>query len=107
MTFQDVINDVRVVLNDSQGVRYTTPELLSYANDGVQEGFRLRPDFRFGNYTAAAQTYVAGDTIPFPSAYRMLLKHYVCFRAELRDDEYSQDGRAAALLSRFQAEMTK
>lgn len=107
MTFQDVINDVRVVLNDAEGVRYKTPELLSYANDGVQEGFRLRPDFRFGNYTASAQTYFAGDNVPFPSAYQMLLTHYVCFRAELRDDEYSQDGRAAALLSRFQAEMTK
>ena len=80
---------------------------MSYANDGVQEGYRLRPDFRFGNYTAAATTYVEGDTVPFPSQYQMLLKHYVCYRAELRDDEYSQDGRAAAMLGRFQTELTK
>lgn len=106
-TFQDVVNEVRVVLNDSDGVRYTTPELLGYANDGVQEGFRLRPDWRLGNYTAAATTYQASDTVPFPAGYQMLLSHYVCYRAELRDDEYSQDGRAAALLGRFQTELTK
>lgn len=106
-TFQDVIDDVRVVLNDADGTRYTSPQLMSYANDGVQEGFRLRPDFLLGKYTQAATTYVAADTIPFPAQYQMLLKHYVCYRAELRDDEYSQDGRAAALLGRFQTEMTK
>lgn len=106
-TFQDVIDDVRVVLQDADGTRYTSPELMSYANDGVQEGFRLRPDFLLGQYTASATVYTATDTIPFPTGYQMLLKHYVCYRAELRDDEYSVDGRAAALLGRFQSEMTK
>ena len=106
-TFQNVIDSVRVDLQDATGVRYTTPQLMEYANDGIQEGYRLRSDFRFGNYTAAATTYVASDNVPFPSQYQMLLKHYVCYRAELRDDEYAQDGRAAALLGRFQTEMTK
>ena len=106
-TFQDVIDDVRVTLNDADGTRYTTPQLLGFANDGVQEGFRLRPDFLLGQYTATATTYVAGDTVPFPARYQMLLKYYVCYRAELRDDEYSQDGRAASLLGLFNSELTK
>lgn len=106
-TFQDVIDEVRVVLNDSEGVRYTSPQLLGYANDGVQEAFRLRPDWRLGNYTASTTVYTEGNTVPFPAGYQMLLSHYVCYRAELRDDEYSQDGRAAALLGRFTSELTK
>lgn len=106
-TFQQVIDSVRVDLNDAEAIRYTTPQLLEYANDGVQEGYRIRPDFRLGNYTATVPTYVATDNVPFPAQYAMLLKHYVCFRAELRDDEYSQDGRAASLLARFQSELSK
>jgi len=106
-TLQNVVDSVRVDLNDAEAIRYTTAQLLEYCNDGIQEGYRLRPDFRLGSYTTAVPTYVATDTVPFPSQYQMLLKHYVGFRAELRDDEYSQDGRAAALLARFTQELTK
>jgi hypothetical protein len=69
-TFQDVIDDVRVVLQDADGTRYTSPQLMSYANDGVQEGFRLRPDFLLGQYTAAATVYTAVDNVPFRLATR-------------------------------------
>jgi hypothetical protein len=106
-TFQEVIDSARVVLQDADKLRYTDAQLLEYANDGVQEGFRIRPDFRLGSYTASPTTYVVGNTVPFPHNYQMLLKHYVVFRAELRDDEYSQDGRAATLLGVFKAEMSK
>lgn len=106
-TLQDVINSVRVDLQDADGIRYTNAQLLEYCNDGIQEGFRLRPDFRLGNYTAAPVTYGLNDNVPFPLQYQMLLKHYVDFRAELRDDEYSVDGRAAGLLARFTQELTK
>jgi hypothetical protein len=106
-TLQNVIDSVRVDLQDPTGVRYTDPELLEYCNDGIQEGFRYRPDFRLGSFTAATVTYVAANTVPFPATYQMLLKHYVTARAELRDDEYSQDGRAAGLLARFEKEMKK
>jgi hypothetical protein len=106
-TFQEVIDSARVVLQDSDKLRYTDAQLMEYANDGVQEGFRIRPDFKLGSYTTAPSTYVVGSTVPFPYVYQMLLKHYVVYRAEIRDDEYSQDGRAAALLGIFKAEMSK
>lgn len=106
-TFQEVIDSARVVLQDADKIRYTDAQLLEYANDGVQEGFRIRPDFRLGSYTVAPTTYVVGNTVPFPHFYQMLLKHYVVYRAEFRDDEYSQDGRAAAALGIFKAEMSK
>lgn len=106
-TLQQVIDSARVDLNDSAGTRYTTAQLLEYANDGIQEGYRYRPDFRVGSYSTAVPTYVASDTVPFPAAYRMLLKHYVCFRAQMREDEASFEGRAAAFLLRFEKELKK
>jgi len=105
-TFQNVIDDARVTLNDADGVRYTDPQLISYCNDGIQEMYRLRPDLLFGNYTAATVTYVAGDTLPVPAQYQNLLHFYVVFRAELRDDEYSAESRAGAMRQLFKAELT-
>lgn len=106
-TLQQVIDSARVDLNDTAGTRYTTAQLLEYANDGIREGYRLRPDFRLGKYTTAVVTYVAGDEVPFPSDYQMLLKHYLCFRAEMREDEATFEGRAIAFLTRFEKELKK
>ena len=107
MTLQEVINSARVDLQDADKVRYLDPELLEYANDGIREAFRYRPDFRLGNYTIAIGSYGVNDQVPFPKQYQMLLKHYVVARAELRDDEYAQTGRAAGLLTRFEKELKK
>lgn len=105
-TFQQVIDDARVTLNDEDAVRYTTPQLMSYCNDGIQEMYRIRPDFLFGNYTAATVTYVESDNLPLTAQYQNLLHLYVVFRAELRDDEYSAESRAGAMRSLFRGELT-
>lgn len=99
--FSNLIHDSQVILQDEQGIRYATNDLMRYANDGVQIAFRLRPDFKLGNYTVGSVTYVATDEVPLPEAYQMLISDYVVYRAELRDDEYSQDGRAASLQNKF------
>ena len=106
-TFQNVIDSARVDLQDAGKTRYTDAELLEYANDGVQEGFRYRPDFKLGSYTAAPVVYDETDDVPFPLTYQMILKHYVVARADMRDDEYAQDGRAGAFLGRFEKELKK
>lgn len=106
-TFQQIIDSARVDLQDADKVRYSDAQLLEYANDGVKEAFRIRPDFRFGGYTTAIQTYVLADDLPIPDGYQMLIKHYVVFRSEARDDEYNNDGRAAIFLARFEARMQK
>lgn len=105
MTLQDVIDSARVTLQDADKVRYPDAQLLEYANDGITLAFKYRPDFRLGNYTVAIGTYVATDQVPFPIQYQQLLKHYVAGRAELRDDEYSQDGRASALIGYYEKEL--
>ena len=106
-TFQQIIDSARVDLQDADKVRYTDAELLEYANDGVKEAFRFRPDFRLGSYTTAYATFQASDQVPIPELYQMLIKHYVVFRSEARDDEYNNDGRAAIFLSRFEARLQK
>jgi hypothetical protein len=105
-TFQTVIDDARVTLNDVDGIRYTDPQLMQFCNDGIQEVFRIRPDFMLGNYTAADVIYVATDTIPIPLKFQNLLNFYLVFRAEMRDDEYSAEGRAGALRQLFKSELT-
>jgi hypothetical protein len=106
-TFQNIADSARIDLQDAAKTRYTDSQLLSYAIDGVQEMFRYRPDFQVGKYTDAAATYTLSSAIPVPSQYVMLLTHYVVFRAEMRDDEYAQDGRALAFLGRFEKELKK
>lgn len=101
-TFQQIIDSARVDLLDTDKVRYTDAELLEYANDGVNEAFRIRPDFRLGSYLSAFTTYVVGDNVPIPTVYQMLVKHYVVFRGEVRDSEYVDSGRAAMFMSRFE-----
>lgn len=101
------MDSARVDLLDAEKIRYTDAELLEYANDGVKEAFRIRPDFRLGSYTTALQTYAASANIPIPEQYQMLIKHYVVFRSEVRDTEYVDDGRAAMFLSRFETRLQK
>lgn len=105
-TFQSVIDDARVTLNDQDGIRYTTTQLMSFCNDGIQEVFRVRPDFRLGQYKATDTIYVATDQIPIPLKFQNLLNYYVVFRAEMRDDEYSAEGRAGAMRQLFKSELT-
>lgn len=106
-TFQQIIDSARVDLLDADKTRYTDAELLEYANDGVKEAFRIRPDFRLGSYTSAYTTYVAANDVPIPDLYQMLLKHYIVFRAEVRDTEYVDEGRAAMFLQRFEKSLQK
>jgi hypothetical protein len=106
-TFQQIIDSARVDLQDADKVRYTDAQLLEYANDGVQEAFRMRPDFRLGSFTASSQIYISANEVPIPTTYQMLLKSYIVARAEFRDDEYAQDGRAVAFLARYERGLQK
>lgn len=106
-TFQVVIDDVRVTLNDSDGTRYSTEQLMVYCNDALQEMYRIRPDLQFGNYNNNFVQYTVTDDIPLAHKFQHLINYYVVFRAELRDDEYADGTRAAAMRSLFEKELTK
>jgi hypothetical protein len=99
--FSKVLTDVRVDLNDAAGVRYTDAQLIGYANDGIREIKKARPDLFFGSYTTALSTYASSDNVPIDDLYVGFLKDYVAFRAGMRDDEENSAARSAAFFNRF------
>lgn len=109
-TFQQIINDARVVLNDvvedaNTITRYTEAQLLGYARAALVDARRLRPDLFLSNLTAAFPAYSATDTVPIPEEYIVALTDYVVHRAEMRDDEFAVDGRAVVMFQKFKSGM--
>lgn len=99
--FSKVITDARVDINDESSERYTDPQLMSFANDGVREVKKVRPDLFFGSYSSALSTYTSAQNIPFDDLYVQFLKDYIVFRANMRDDEENSAARSAAFFARF------
>lgn len=109
-TFQNVINDSRVLLNDEVSelnpeVRYTEAQLLGYAKSALIEARRVRPDLFLSNLTTSFSSYTVSSTIPVADEYLIALVDYVVHRAELRDDEFAVDGRSSILLQKFKANL--
>lgn len=105
-TFQQIIDDARVVLNDqivdaNTVPRYTESQLLGYARAALIDARRIRPDLFLANLTAAFPQYTAQSDVPIPEEYMVPLVDYVVSRSELRDDEFAVDGRASVLYQKF------
>ncbi len=105
-TFQQIINSARVVLNDvildvNTVTRYSDPELLEFARAALVDARKMRLDLFLSNMTGAFPAFAATDTVPIPEDYIVPLVDYVIHRAELRDDEFAVDGRAATLYQKF------
>lgn len=100
-TLQSIINDARVLLNDSEKNRYADSLLLTYANEALGEAKRIRPDLFIGTFKTALTGFVLADNSPLPLEYEAYIKDYVVARANSQDDEYSIDGRASAFMQRF------
>jgi hypothetical protein len=75
--------------------------MIEYANDGLKEIYRIRPDLLLGKYTTALATYVGTDDVPISDTFAMFLKDYLVFRGGLREDEQSSDMRSTAFYARF------
>lgn len=107
-TFQSVINDARVILNDeatesNPDTRYTESQLMGYAITALNEARRIRPDLFLSNLTTSFAAYTASSVVPISDEYLVSLADYVAHRAELRDDEFAVDGRSASLMQKFKA----
>lgn len=105
-TMQQVLDLARESLNDDDKVRYTDVSLLKFANDGLDEIYMLRPDVFIGSFSAAALTdgnqRVVGDPLPVDGRLRRALADYIIARAELKDDEHVNSGRAVGLMKFFE-----
>ena len=107
-TFQQIMDDARVLLNDVKldvdtVTRYSEAQLLLYAQQALYEARRVRPDLFLSNLTGDFPAYATTDNAPIPEAYVVPLIDYVISRAEMRDDEFAVDGRAATLFQKFKS----
>jgi hypothetical protein len=107
-TFQTVIDNARILLNDevtenNPTPRYTEAQLLSYAVAALSECRRVRPDLFLSYLTTSFASYTAVSTVPITDEYIVSLTDYAVHRAELRDDEFAVDGRSSFLLQKFKA----
>ena len=117
-TYQDVVTEARVLLQDtdSAAYRYSDPVLLAIYNRALQALARIRPDACYDLYDnnslnvpelvesgAGAGQADWTDTFGLEMQFFNALVHYVVGMAEVVDDEYTVDGRAAMLLGQFKA----
>lgn len=109
-TVQDYLDRARVLLLDEvEPFRYPTSDLVENLNMGVMEMRRIRPDIMQAHFRTSLPDFGVStltDTVPVDPQYRVALLYYICGHAHLRDEEGTQDTRAAALLNKFVAQMT-
>lgn len=119
-TYQDVVTEARVLLQDtdSSSERYSDTKLIAIYNRGLQALVRVRPDASYDLYSdnalnvpelvasgaGAGQTNWT-DNFGLEMQFFNPLVAYVVGVAEITDDEYSEDGRAALLLTSFKQEV--
>lgn len=130
-TWQNLITEARETLQDSRSpYRYPETLLVNLLNQGLQELARIRPDAFWGRFfegDVMAPEIVSIDPDPdtdpeviaspddeqvlitaevsvdLPMQFYNPLMFYVIGRAELVDDEFSNDGRAMALIGQFKS----
>jgi hypothetical protein len=104
-TIAEVITGAREILQDQTvPYRYTDAALVNIFNNALYELKRMRPDAWLGSYGTDIQLYTTADfavAIPFPSIFFQAVLFFIVGYAELRDDEFTTDNRAIALLGAF------
>lgn len=105
----DMMVDARVLLQDTQSpFRYREADLYTNLNTALMQARRIRPDLFLGRFGREDFDYRQDRaTEPFPLApwYWEAFVEYIVGRAEMRDDEYSQDSRAVVFMNRFQSKL--
>jgi hypothetical protein len=108
-TVQDYIDRARVLLLDEvEPYRYSTADLIENLNMGILEARRLRPELFLADFSAPLPeftTAMLGSAVPIDPQCRVSFVYYIAGQAHLRDEENTQDSRAAAFLGKFAAQM--
>lgn len=102
-TVADYVAYARVLTQDTVNspYRYPDDDFVSALNFAIMESRRIRPDMWIG-ITALPQ-FTTNDTtaVAIDQQYRIPFVYYMCGQAQLRDEEETQDTRAAAFLNMF------
>lgn len=110
-TVAQVVATARTITQDQlQPYRVPDSELVGYVSEAVGEARRVRPDLFLSSFRDTIPYYteslMATTYVSLPDMYFAHLVNYVAGRADLREDEFSQDGRAMALMNAFGVALT-
>jgi hypothetical protein len=106
-TADEVIRRVRALLQDDTAPeRYSDSQLIDAINDGIDRMLELRPDyFILQDFTPTRVTATTSELgVPWRLVYPLML--FTAGYMMLREDEFSTDGRAVALLAGASAMVT-
>jgi hypothetical protein len=102
---QNYVDRARVLLQDQVApYRYPDSDLVETLSEGIMEIRRLRPDILRKYLRTTLPSYSSADTtvaVDIDYQYRQALVYYICGQAQLRDEENTQDSRAAVFLNKF------
>lgn len=105
-TVQDVLTQARALLQDTRDpTRYADAELVRNLDEAISEARRLRPDLFVGRIRDGVALLTGKPlTTPLPIDDMLFTAtvNYVVGRAEIRDDQFTTDGRAVTLITMFQ-----
>mgnify|MGYP003575019498 CR=1 FL=1 len=132
-TYADIITEARDLLQDSLvPYRYSAATLLAALNRGLREMGRIRPDAFWDRFELTTADILVPevvntdsdpddapeevdldedsqvaltDEIDFNGEYLSALVYFVVASAELRDEEYTNDGRASMMMAQFKAQL--
>lgn len=107
LTLGNVVATVRGILQDQRApYRYPDAELAGYVSEALLEARRVRPDIYIEDPLGEVPAYTQQDVVDnvvveLPAKYGTPLANYTAGRANLRDDAFSADSRAALLMTSF------
>lgn len=108
-TVQDYVDRARVLLQDQfEPYRYPDSDLVEALSEGILEARRLRPDLLLSFFRTSLPDFSTtnmAQSVAIDSQYRVAFVYYICGQAQLRDDENTQDSRAAYFLNKFVSQL--
>lgn len=105
-TVEDYVREARVLLQDQvETYRYSDDELVQALNMGILTAKRLRPDLFLDFDETPSFTDVDDTAFEMDELYRVPFVYFMVGHAQLRDEEDTQDTRAAAFLGKFTSQM--
>lgn len=115
-TIAELIDQARRVVQDerTEFQRHSDDKIISYFNNAIADARRQRPDLfltvstdnLWGDWPLYTTDDITDETeFPLDLMYFSAFVEYLGGMLGIEDDEYSNDGRAAALLNRFTQKM--
>lgn len=106
MQVSAIIDECRDLLQDQVvPYRYDTDQLERFVTFAVREAKRIRPDLFLGSFANPIDDLTSSNPFPMPDEYAPTVANFAVSRAEFRDDEFTVDGRAVALLKLYQQQL--